>query len=148
MVKLSSPNINNVLLIGCVLTYCTVFIKTTNIGTPSVCTVRMTIYLYMSQRYTCTWASAWQNQQNACAPSEDQPGHRPSLIRVFLCAQWEAKDPSFFHTDSEESDQIGWKPRLIWVFAERTWHFVGFVKRRFTWYLNKPKKKKKQLNVI
>ena len=31
------------------------------------------------------WATSWQNQQNECAPSEDsdQPGHPPSLIRVF-----------------------------------------------------------------
>ena len=31
------------------------------------------------------WAAAWQNQQNEFAPSEDsdQPGHPPSLIRVF-----------------------------------------------------------------
>ena len=31
------------------------------------------------------WAASWQNQQIACAPSEDsdQPGHPPSLIRVF-----------------------------------------------------------------
>ena len=31
------------------------------------------------------WATSWQNQQNECAPSEDsdQPGHLPSLIRVF-----------------------------------------------------------------
>ena len=31
------------------------------------------------------WAASWQNQQNECAPSEDsdQPGHLPSLIRVF-----------------------------------------------------------------
>ena len=30
-------------------------------------------------------AATWQNQQNECAPSEDsdQPGHPPSLIRVF-----------------------------------------------------------------
>ena len=53
-------------------------------------------------------ATIWQNQQNDCAPSEDsdQPGHLPSLIRVFLCAQWVAQDPSFLHTDSEDSDQI------------------------------------------
>ena len=33
----------------------------------------------------CIWATSWQNQQNDCAPSEDsdQPGHLPSLIRVF-----------------------------------------------------------------
>ena len=31
------------------------------------------------------WAATWQNQQRDCAPSEDsdQPGHPPSLIRVF-----------------------------------------------------------------
>ena len=31
------------------------------------------------------WAASWQNQQCGCAPSEDsdQPGHLPSLIRVF-----------------------------------------------------------------
>ena len=25
-----------------------------------------------------------------------------------LCAQWVAKDPSFLHADSEDSDQTGW----------------------------------------
>ena len=39
---------------------------------------------------------------------------------VLLCAQWVAKDPSFLHTDSEDSDQTGWMPRLIWVFAGNT----------------------------
>ena len=31
------------------------------------------------------WAATWQNRQSDCAPSEDsdQPGHPPSLIRVF-----------------------------------------------------------------
>ena len=31
------------------------------------------------------WAATWQNQQSECASSEnsDQPGHPPSLIRVF-----------------------------------------------------------------
>ena len=31
---------------------------------------------------------------------------------------------------SEDCDQIGRMPRLIWVFAGRTCHFVGFVMRR------------------
>ena len=47
-----------------------------------------------------------------------------------LCAQWVAKEPSFLHADSEDSDQTGRMPRLIWVFAGRTDHFVCFVKRR------------------
>ena len=44
------------------------------------------------------------------------------------CARWVAEDRMFLHADSE-SDQTGWKPRLIWVFAERTGHFIGFVMR-------------------
>ena len=36
-----------------------------------------------------------------------------------LCAQWVAKDPSFLHADSEDSDQTGRMTRLIWVFARR-----------------------------
>ena len=46
-----------------------------------------------------------------------------------LCAQWVAKDLSLLHADSKDSDQTGWMPRLIWVFAGRTCHFVGFVIR-------------------
>ena len=50
----------------------------------------------------------------------DQLGHPPSLIRVFACAQWVAKGPRFLHADSEDSDQTGRMPRLIWVFAGHT----------------------------
>ena len=39
-------------------------------------------------------------------------------------------DPLFLHMDSEYSDQPGQMPRLIWVFAGRKGHFVGFVMRR------------------
>ena len=37
-----------------------------------------------------------------------------------LCAQRVAKDPSFLHADSEDSDQTGLMPSMIWVFAGRT----------------------------
>ena len=37
-----------------------------------------------------------------------------------LCAQWVAKDTMLLHADSEDSDQTGRIPRLIWVFAART----------------------------
>ena len=54
-----------------------------------------------------------------------------------LCTQWVAKDQSFLHADSEDSDQTGRMPRLIWIFAERS-HFVGFVirwlKLLFVWH--------------
>ena len=54
-----------------------------------------------------------------CVPSEDfdQPGHLLSLRESLLYAQWVAKDPSFLHADSEDSDHTGRMPRLIWVFA-------------------------------
>ena len=34
-----------------------------------------------------------------------------------LCAQWVAKDPAFLYADSEDSDQTGRMPSLIWVFV-------------------------------
>ena len=51
-----------------------------------------------------------------------------------LCAQWVAKGPRFLHADSEDSDQTGRMLRLIWVFAGRTGHFVGFVIRRLIFW--------------
>ena len=47
-------------------------------------------------------------------------GIRPVWSESLLCAQWVAKDPSLLHADSEDSDQTGWMPRLICVFAGRT----------------------------
>ena len=47
-------------------------------------------------------------------------GIRPVWSESSLCAQWVAKDPRFLHADSEDSDQTGRMPRLIWVFAGRT----------------------------
>ena len=57
-----------------------------------------------------------------CTPNEDsdQPGHPPSLIRVKASL-------SFLHADIEDSDQTERMPRLIWVFAGCTCHFLGFV---------------------
>ena len=57
-------------------------------------------------------------------------GIRPVWSESLLCAQWVANDPSFLHADSEGSDHTGRMPRLIWVFAGRTCHLVGFVMRR------------------
>ena len=47
-------------------------------------------------------------------------GIRPVWSESSLCAQWVANGPSFLHADSENSDQTGRMPRLIWVFAGRT----------------------------
>ena len=57
-------------------------------------------------------------------------GIRPVWSESSLCAQWVVKDPSFLHAGSEDSFQTGRMPRLIWVFAGRTCHFVGFVVMR------------------
>ena len=68
-------------------------------------------------------------------------GIRPVWSESSLCAQWVAKDLSFLHADSEESDKTGPMPRLIWVFAGPTCQFVGFVTRRliymyiYIWHL-------------
>ena len=69
------------------------------------------------------------------AKTQISRGIRPVWSESSLCTQWVAKDPSFLHTDSENSDQTGRMPRLIWIFAGRTYHFVGFVMRRLIWLL-------------
>ena len=78
-------------------------------------------------------AASRQNQQNgiyAQRKTQISLGICPVWSESLLCAQWVAKAPSFFHVGSEDSDQTGHMPRLIWVFAGRTCHFVIFVMRR------------------
>ena len=48
-----------------------------------------------------------------------------------LCSQWAAKGPRFLYADSEDSDQTGWMPTLIWVFAGHTDDFAFVV----IWFL-------------
>ena len=72
------------------------------------------------------WATTWQNQQNECAQRRQiSLGICPVWSESSLCTQWVAtcKDPGFLHADSKDSG-------LIWVFAGRTCHFVGFVMRQ------------------
>ena len=47
-------------------------------------------------------------------------GIRPVWSESSLWAQWVAKEPSFLHADSLDTDQTGQMPRLFWVFARRT----------------------------
>ena len=58
---------------------------------------------------TNIWATAGQSQENVMCAQRGlyQPGHPPSLIRVFAVCS------SFLHADSEDSDQIWRMPRLI-----------------------------------
>ena len=69
-----------------------------------------------------TSAATWQNQQNEYAPSEDsdQPGHPPSLIRVFAVRM---KKPWVLSYPLSAQGRLwsDWADaQLIWVFAERT----------------------------
>ena len=59
--------------------------------------------------------------------------------RFHSVAHWIAEGPRFLHADSEDSDQTGRMPRLIWVFAGRTAHFIGSVMKRLK-FLNKNNK--------
>ena len=54
-------------------------------------------------------------------------GIRPVWSESSLSAQWVAKGPKCLHADSEDSDQTGRMPRLIWVFAGRTLILLVFV---------------------
>ena len=60
-----------------------------------------TMWLCAQRRLRSAWASAQSDQSS-------------------LCAQWVVKDPSFLHANSKDSDWTGRMPRLIWVFAGRT----------------------------
>ena len=78
------------------------------------------------------WATTWQNQQNECVPSEvsDQPGHPPSLIRVFAVRMkkpWALSYPLSAQqrlwsdwTDAQADLSLHWAHS----------HFVGFVMSR------------------
>ena len=83
------------------------------------------------------WAASWQNQQNDRAPSKDsdQTGQislciRPVWSESSLPAWWKLGPLATHWAHSEESDQTWRMPRLIWVFAGRTCHFVCFIMRR------------------
>ena len=78
------------------------------------------------------WAASWQNQQNECAPSEDsdQPGHPPSLIRVFTVRKKKAWVLSYPLSAQRRlwSDWADAQADLSLRWAHR--HFVSFV---MTW---------------
>ena len=85
-----------------------------------------------SSRGIQIWATSWQKptKWHVCpAKTQISLGICSVWSETSLCAQKVAKDPTFLHADSEDSDQTGWMPRLIWVFAGRTGHFVDFVLR-------------------
>ena len=87
-----------------------------------------------------TWAATWQNQQNDYAPSEDsdQPGHLPSLIRVFAVRMKKAWVLSYPLSVQRWlwSDWADAQADLSLRWAHS--HFVGFIMSLLTsfWHSN------------
>ena len=85
-------------------------------------------WLCAQRRLRSAWASA-QSDQSLCCLHEETLGP--------LITYW---------AHSEDSDQTGWMPRLIWVFAGHICNFVAFVMRCLNYVLvilQTLKKKKK-----
>ena len=63
IVKLSSPNINTILLFGCMMTYSTVFMKTSNLDSPEMCKVMPFIFFgdlpYLNAFNACNGIRVW-----------------------------------------------------------------------------------------
>ena len=78
------------------------------------------------------WAVALQNQQNdLCALRRLRSAWASAQSDQSSLSAWRNLGSLATHwAHSEDSDQTGQIPRLIWVFAERTIHFVGFVMLR------------------
>ena len=57
-------------------------------------------------------------------------GNRPVWSEPSLSAWWKLGPLTTHWAHSEDSDQTGRMPRLMWVFAGRTGHLVGFVTSR------------------
>ena len=77
------------------------------------------------------WAASWQNQQNGiCTQRRVGSAWASAESDQSLCCLHEESGSLATHwAHSEDCDQIGRVPRLIWVFAGCTDHFVDFVMR-------------------
>ena len=80
------------------------------------------------------WAAA---QQNDMHPTKTQisPSIRPVWSESSLSAWRNLGTLAIQWVHSEDSDQTGQIPRLIWVFTGRIGHFIGFVVQRLKSYL-------------
>ena len=87
------------------------------------------VHLRHDRQLDPIWAATWENQQSECAPSEDsdQPGHPPSLIRVFAVRMKKAWVLSY-SLNAQRRLWSDWADAhadlsLRWAHS----HFVGFV---------------------
>ena len=59
----------------------------------------------------------------------------PAQISLGICPVWSVSTvcmkkawvPGYPQSTQQDSDQTGWMPRLIWIFAGLTCHFVGYM---------------------
>ena len=73
------------------------------------------------------WATAWQKLTKWPMRPEKSRITCPGLLESSLSAWRRLSTLAVLKAHSEDSDQTERMSRLIWVFAERTCHFVGFV---------------------
>ena len=83
-----------------------------------------TLFIIIYDSTKAKWTATWQNQRSGmCAQRR--------LRSAWASAQSDQRlrclheETHWAHT--EGTDQTGWMPRLTWVFARRTGHFVGFI---------------------
>ena len=70
--------------------------------------------------FNMKWAATWQNQQNACAPSENLISLAWASAQSDSLSAWRKLGSLATHwAPSEDSDQTGHLPSLIRVFAVR-----------------------------
>ena len=95
-----------------------------------------------------TWANPWKKPIKwLCAHRKLRSAWVSAQSdQSSLCAQWVAKDLSFLHVDSEDCDQTGRMPRLIWFFAVCTvillvlsWGGSHYAEQ-FSFFINKQSK--------
>ena len=125
----------------------------TNIAAMSICginffsetnrprTLKLSVQHWGLEPFKDNWAATWQNQQNGCASSKDshQPGHPPSLIRVFVVRMKKAWVLSYPLSTQRRlwSDWVDAQADLSLCWAHS--HFVGFVMRRLIYEHQRPK---------
>ena len=114
--------------IPCHSRICNIIIMMYNFLWTKIC-ILLDCYHSLLNHHKYIWAATWPNHQNDCAPSEDsdQPGHPPSLIRVFAVRMkkaWILSYPLSAHRRlwSDWADAQA-DLNLRWASS----HFVGFV---------------------
>ena len=98
-----------------------------------MCRLTCTFVISMTFKQVFSWCGSIEPQHNktnkmTCLPSEDRSAWASTKSDQSSLSAWRNLGSLATHwVHSEGSDQTGWMPRLICVFAGRTDHFVGFL---------------------